>query len=100
MFFTKKAFFFLGIIAFLWCTTSLLVFHRLAFLTFIFIVLYKGLNKSNLYTPASEIKNIPTFGAETFFEKKEVHSKVFFVSDKFYLFNIWASWCMPCRDEY
>ena len=80
--------------------SKIISFLLLIFLTFIFIVLYKGLNKSNLYTPTSEIKNIPIFSAETFFEKKEVHSKVFFVSDKFYLFNIWASWCIPCRDEH
>ena len=23
-----------------------------------------------------------------------------FQSDKFYLLNIWSSWCVPCREEH
>ncbi len=34
------------------------------------------------------------------FENKEVASKKIFNQNKFYLLNIWASWCVPCRDEH
>ena len=65
------------------------------------MIFYKGLSNSNLYTPKTTIKkNIPEFSAETFFEKKMVNSKNIFNQNKFYLFNIWASWCVPCKDEH
>ena len=35
-----------------------------------------------------------------FFKKKKINSQNIFVKNKFYLFNIWASWCLPCKDEH
>ncbi len=69
-------------------------------LVFIFFIFYKGLNKSSLYEPKNEIKNIPKFSALTFFEKKKINSENFFEQNEYYLINIWASWCLPCREEH
>ena len=69
-------------------------------LIFTFLIFYKSLNKSNLYEPKSKIENIPEFRTKIFFENKELTSKQIFSQNKFYLLNIWASWCVPCREEH
>ena len=67
----------------------------------IFIVFYKSLKDTNIYTPEVKInKNIPIFSAELLFSNNELSSTEIFEVDKFYLLNIWASWCAPCRDEH
>ena len=66
----------------------------------IFFVLYKGLQNSNIYTPNLKTeKNIPSFKAKIFENSNFVSEKIF-QKDKFYLLNIWASWCVPCREEH
>ena len=34
------------------------------------------------------------------FENSNFVSEKIFQKDKFYLLNIWASWCVPCREEH
>ena len=62
---------------------------------------YKGLENSNIYEPKVNLeKNIPVFVAKMFSTNKKINSEKIFTGDKFYLMNIWASWCVPCRDEH
>ena len=73
----------------------------ISFFIFVFLIFYKGLNNSNTYKPSkNENKIIPKFSAYSFFENKLINSENIFNKKKFYLLNIWASWCMPCRDEH
>jgi len=66
----------------------------------IFLVFYKGLQNSNIYQPNIKLdKKIPNFKTISFLSDKIIHSDEIFKSDKFYLMNIWSSWCVPCRDE-
>ena len=70
-------------------------------LFFIFSILYKGLQNTNIYEPKVENNiEIPIFKAKTLYGDLEINSLEFFKKDKFYLLNIWASWCVPCRDEH
>ncbi len=67
----------------------------------IFIFLYKGLQNSNIYTPDLDAeRDIPLFKAKIFNSNDEIYSEEIFAENKFYLLNIWASWCIPCRNEH
>ena len=68
----------------------------------IFFLFYKGLKNSSLYTPITNIeKDIPFFEAKIFDKDEDISSNEIFIDDnKFYLMNIWASWCVPCIDEH
>tara|TARA_B100001057_G_scaffold160927_1_gene161539 strand:+ start:1889 stop:2407 length:519 start_codon:yes stop_codon:yes gene_type:complete len=67
----------------------------------IFFIFYKGLQNSNIYTPKATIeKDIPFFKKKIFDSENEISSDEIFKSKKFYLINIWASWCTPCRNEH
>ena len=67
----------------------------------IFFVFYKGLQNTNIYTPEikSQIK-IPNFKTKEFFSKGKINSDKIFVGSDYYLLNIWASWCIPCKEEH
>ena len=67
----------------------------------IFFIFFKGLQKSNIYTPQiNNEKDIPSFKAKVFNADNEINSEEIFKDNKYYLMNIWASWCLPCRDEH
>tara|TARA_B100000787_G_scaffold156261_1_gene132245 strand:- start:120 stop:641 length:522 start_codon:yes stop_codon:yes gene_type:complete len=71
------------------------------FISFCFIVFYKSLNNSNIYIPKiSEKKKLPIFEAKDFISNVYLKSEKIFGEDVFYIVNIWASWCVPCRTEH
>jgi len=79
---------------------KILFFSFIIFFVFIFFIFYKGLDNSNIYKPKNIIEDIPDFKVKTFFQKKNLSTKDIFDENEFYLFNIWASWCVPCKDEH
>ena len=77
------------------------IFAIAIFLTFCFIIFYKGLSISTTYSPkVNEKKNIPTFRVKDFNSNDYVNSDKIFEDNVFYIVNIWASWCIPCRKEH
>ena len=76
---------------------TILVFFFLS----IFFIFFKGFQNSNIYTPNTNLeKNIPSFEAEIFDTDNDISSEEIFEKKIFYLMNIWASWCVPCREEH
>ena len=77
------------------------LFIIIIFLGFCFIIFYKGLGNSNTYSPKiSNKKNIPIFEAKDFNSNAYLDSEKIFDENIFYIINIWASWCVPCRTEH
>ena len=77
------------------------VFVVIIFLSFCFVIFYKGLNNPNTYSPKiKDKKNIPIFEAKDFNSNSYLNSEKIFEEDIFYIINIWASWCVPCRTEH
>ena len=81
--------------------SKFLPFLLISILIIIFIIFYRGLQNNNIYTPETNIINeVPLFSAELLYSNKIVNSSEIFNSNKFYLLNIWSSWCVPCRQEH
>ena len=67
----------------------------------IFVIFYKGLQDTNIYTPETSSNNeIPAFSVQLFYSNEKISSSEIFDLDQFYLLNIWSSWCVPCRQEH
>ena len=67
----------------------------------IFIIFYKGLQNKNIYSPDTKLSiEVPSISVQLFNSNEIVNTLEIFSLDKFYLLNIWSSWCVPCRDEH
>ena len=67
----------------------------------IFVIFFKGLKNSNIYTPSTKLKKeVPSFELNSFENNSIIISEKIFEDNKFYLMNIWASWCVPCKEEH
>ena len=67
-------------------------------LVIIFIIFYKGLQNTNIYTHNTKSNfEIPLVSVKLLNSNEIVNTLEIFSSNKFYLLNIWSSWCVPCR---
>ena len=66
-----------------------------------FVIFFKGLKNSNIYTPDTNLKKeVPLFELKSFENNSIIISEKIFEDNKYYLMNIWASWCIPCKEEH
>ena len=66
-----------------------------------FFILLKGLNKTNNYSPNLNSSKIDFNFKAKFLYSDEESTLYELINDKdFSIINIWASWCLPCRDEH
>ena len=66
-----------------------------------FFILLKGLNKTNNYSPKLNSSEIDFNFKAKFLYSDEETTFYELINDKdFSIINIWASWCLPCRDEH
>ena len=66
-----------------------------------FFILLKGLNKTNNYSPNLYSSKIDFNFKAKFLYSDEESTLYELINDKdFSIINIWASWCLPCRDEH
>jgi len=80
---------------------KLILYSIILIFLIIFAIFYKSLKDTNIYTPDAKINNdIPIFSAKLLLLKENLTSTEIFKMNEFYLLNIWASWCVPCRDEH
>jgi len=71
------------------------------FSLFIFFIFLKGLEKPNNYFPEKNSNKIETnLAFKKLYDQKEVFLAELINNNNFSIINIWASWCLPCRDEH
>ena len=81
--------------------TKIIFSALLLFFAFCFIVLFKGLNNSNIYVPKEKTEKIlKSFTSKDLYSENKISSDQIFVDSEFYAINIWSSWCAPCRAEH
>ena len=80
---------------------NIIYFILFFFFITIFVLLYNGLEKVNVYIPEKIInKKIIEFSGKELYSNNIVEFDTLVSSNKLTIVNIWSSWCKPCRDEH
>ena len=67
----------------------------------VFFILLNALEKTNNYSPNKISNKIETnFTARLLYKNKEVSLEELIKDQHLSIINIWASWCLPCREEH
>ena len=71
------------------------------FFTFTFLIFYFGLKEKNFYSPEDiSVKKFPNLILNDFYTNNKSSLSDTLIGSNYYLVNIWASWCLPCREEH
>ena len=71
------------------------------FSLFVFFVFYKGLEKPNNYLPEKNLNKIETgLVFKNLYDQKEILLGELINKNSFSIINIWALWCLPCKNEH
>ncbi len=71
------------------------------FSIFVFFVFFKGLEKQKNYLPEKSLNKIETnLIFKNLTDHKEILLGELINNNNYSIINIWASWCLPCRDEH
>ena len=71
------------------------------FSLFVFFVFYKGLEKPNNYLPEKNLNKVDTsLVFKNLNDQKEILLGELINNNSFSIINIWASWCLPCKNEH
>ncbi len=71
------------------------------FSLFIFFIFFKGLEKPKNYLPEKNLIKIDTsLNFKNLYDQKEITLGELINKNSFFIVNIWASWCLPCKDEH
>ena len=66
-----------------------------------FTIFYYSLKANNKNNPNTMLnKKLPLIELTSFINTNLKQALPIINKDKFYLINIWSSWCVPCRDEH
>ena len=68
-------------------------------IAFIITIFFKSLFENNNYVP-KKINKVENISIEEFYSNNELKIKELFDNEKYIIINIWASWCIPCRQEH
>ena len=64
------------------------------------MIFFKSLFEDKSYVPKSLNSKVENISIQDFYTDNNFELKSLFKKNKYIVINIWASWCIPCRQEH
>ena len=64
------------------------------------MIFFKSLFEDKSYVPKSFNSKVENISIQDFYTDNNFELKSLFKKNKYIVINIWASWCIPCRQEH